>query len=163
MLPKTLGTVALGLTAVAGIVSVIFTVKVQALIVEYQPLPACNNMALPSACKPWLIWLRKHSNKPAALNGHHFCCQGQQGHGQQQGQGWGYGPRNGNGHGQPGRQEPSSFTCSALTGPSGIATSAAVTITPATTKLTVIATGISSSTDVATLTASANSPTYSTI
>ncbi|KAH7344185.1 hypothetical protein B0J17DRAFT_714343 [Rhizoctonia solani] len=54
-------------------------------------------------------------------------------------------------------------TCSTSTGPSGVATSAAVTITPATTKLTVIATGISSSTDVATLTASANSPTYSTI
>ncbi|EUC56314.1 dioxygenase [Rhizoctonia solani AG-3 Rhs1AP] len=69
----------------------------------------------------------------------------------------------GNGHGQPDGQGSSSFTRSAPAAPSGAASSAAAEITPVATESTVIATGISSTVDVASSTATANSPTYTTI
>ncbi|CAE7178834.1 unnamed protein product, partial [Rhizoctonia solani] len=157
MLPKTLSVVALGLTAVAGILTPERLTRYPALnlvAVSSRPINATCKLA---TAKRALV---KRSNEPAALNGRHFRRQGPPGHGQQ-GQGWGYGP--GNGHGQPGGQGPSSFTRSASAAPSDVASSVAPTITPATTESTVIATGISSISDVATSTATANSPTYSTI
>ncbi|KAG8697678.1 hypothetical protein FRC11_014922, partial [Ceratobasidium sp. 423] len=176
MLPKTLSVVALGLTAVAGIVSAhpgeahslpraeLGRRQLEANKRHLQARNCASQIAEFNAKRKAKRALAKRSKEPTvALSGRHFRRQGQFGHGQQ-GQGWGYGP--GNGHGQPSAQGTSSFTRSAPTvpsgAPSGVSTSAAATITAS--ESTVIATGISStSTDVATSTATANSPTYSTI
>ncbi|QRW15659.1 intradiol ring-cleavage dioxygenase [Rhizoctonia solani] len=179
MLPKTLSVVALGLTAVAGIVSAhpgeahslpraeLGRRQLEANKRHLQARNCASQIAEFNAKRKAKRALAKRSNEPASLNGRHFRRQGQYGQGQPgHGQGWGYlgGPGgHGNGHGQPSGQGPSSFTRSASSAPSSIATSADATITATASESTVIATGISTSTDVATSTASANSPTYSTI
>ncbi|KAG8732354.1 hypothetical protein FRC11_014230 [Ceratobasidium sp. 423] len=172
MLPKTLSIVALGLTAVAGVVSAhpgeahslpraeLGRRQLEANKRHLQARNCASQIAEFNAKRKAKRALAKRSNEPAALSGRHFRRQYHQGQGGQ-GQGWGYGPGNGQGH--PGSQGPSSFTRSASGAPSGVTTSAPATITPATTESTVIATGISTNIDVATSTATANSPTYSTI
>ncbi|CCO33592.1 hypothetical protein BN14_07676 [Rhizoctonia solani AG-1 IB] len=173
MLSKTLSVVALGLTAVAGVVSAhpgeahslpraeLGRRQLEANKRHLQARNCAPQIAEFNAKRKAKRALAKRSNEPAALNGRHFrrqeYGQGQPGHGQ----GWGYGP--GNGHGRPGGQGSASFTRSASSVPSSVATSADATITATASESTVIATGISTSSDVATSTASANSPTYSTI
>ncbi|KAJ1308180.1 hypothetical protein OPQ81_003895 [Rhizoctonia solani] len=172
MLPKTLSVVALGLTAVAGIVSAhpgeahslpraeLGRRQLEANKRHLQARNCASQIAEFNAKRKAKRALTKRSQEPVPLSGRHFRRQYGQGPAGQ-GQGWSYGP--GNAHGQPGGHGQSNFTRSASNVPSGVATSAAATITPATTESTVIATGISTSTDVATSTATANSPTYSTI
>ncbi|CAE6343752.1 unnamed protein product [Rhizoctonia solani] len=175
MLPKTLSVVALGLTAVAGVVSAhpgeahslprveLGRRQLEANKRHLQARNCASQIAEFNAKRKAKRALTKRSNEPVVLNSRHFRRQGQYGQGQPgHSQGWNYGP-GGNGHGRPDGEGPSSFTRSASSAPSSVVISADATITATASESTVIATGISTSSDVATSTASANSPTYSTI
>ncbi|CCO34095.1 hypothetical protein BN14_08187 [Rhizoctonia solani AG-1 IB] len=171
MLLKTLSVVTLGLTAVAGIVSAhpgeahslpraeLGRRQLEANKRHLQARNCASQIANFNSKRKAKRALAKLSNGPATLNGRHFPRQGQYG-----GQGQGYGPGGpGNGHGRPGGHSSASLTRSASSASNTATTSAYTTLTGTASESTVIATGISTSSDVVTSTASAISPTYSTI